>query len=76
MWKWLTDGGNLKGLGTLVGGIGSIYGNIQQGKYAKSLIDLQKAQYNRGIKRQDKADKNLQTAWDNSSYANNGLVKL
>lgn len=80
MWDWLTKGANLQGLGTIIGGLGSIYGNIQQGKYAKDLINLQKSQYQRGIKRQDEADKNLKNAWANSSYVkdarNNGLVKL
>ena len=75
MWKWFSNGSNLKGLGTLIGGLGSIYGNIQQGKYAKQLINLQKNAYLRGIKRQDKADKSLQDAYNNSTY-NKPLVRL
>lgn len=73
--KWLKTGKNLQGLGTVVGGLGGLYGNIQQGKYAKSLIDLQKQDYLRGVKKQDKADKTLADAYASSSYVK-PLVKL
>jgi len=74
--KWFTDGDNLKGLGSIVGGLGGLYGAIQQGKYAKGLINLQKAAYQRGIKREDESDKNLQDAWNASTYAKKPLVRL
>ena len=74
--KWFSDGDNLKGLGNIVGGLGGLYGNIMQGKYAKNLIDLQKYAYQRGIKREDEADKNLADGFNNSTYGQKPLVRL
>lgn len=73
--KWFGDGNNLKGVGNLIGGIGGLYGALQQGRYAKKLLDLQRDSYLRGVARQDEADKNLQEAYNNSTY-NKPLVRL
>ncbi len=64
--NWFKSGDNLKGLGTIIGGIGGAYGNIQQAKYAKNLINLQKSAYQRGIKKQDNAQKAMVDGFDNS----------
>ena len=47
---WLKDGDNLKGLGTVLGAGGSIYGGIQQSKAANAMIDLEneKFAFNKG----------------------------
>ena len=73
--KWFSDGNNLKGVGSLIGGIGGLYGALQQNKYAKKLLDLQRDSYLRGVARQDEADKRLQDAYNNSVY-NKPLVRL
>ena len=75
MWEWFKNGSNLQGLGSIVGGLGGVYGAVQQGKYAKDLINLQKSQYLRGIQKEDQADKSLSDAYANSTY-NQPLVKL
>lgn len=64
--KWFKSGDNLKNLGTVIGGIGGAYGNIQQAKYAKNLINLQKSAYQRGIKKQDDAEKAMADGFNNS----------
>ena len=73
---WFKSGDNLKGLGNIVGGLGGLYGNIQQGKYAKNLINLQNSEYQRGIKRQDDTDKAFADGFANSSYGKKPLVRL
>lgn len=71
--KWFTDGKNLQGLGSVLSAGGSIYSGIQQGQYAKDLINLQKQNYARQVNREDQQDANLANGFNNSSY---GLVKL
>lgn len=71
--KWFSDGKNLQGLGTVLGAGGSIYSGIQQGKYAKDLLNLQKQNYARQVSREDQQDANLANGFNNSTY---GLVKL
>ena len=38
-------GSSMQGLGTLMGGIGSIYGGYQQGKMANKMFDLERTSY-------------------------------
>lgn len=54
--------GNIGAVGTLVGGVGTAYGNIEQAKAAKQMFDLQKDSYNDEKKRRAKT----QLALDNS----------
>jgi hypothetical protein len=61
--KWLTNGENLKGLGTAAATVGNLYNGYQQSKYAKELLAFDKAQYNRSIDREDKMDSSLNTAF-------------
>lgn len=70
-WKWASTPENMQSIGKLLGGVGQAYGAYEQSKYAKNLLKLQKAQYLRGIKKEDKAQKNLQ-----QGFANSGLVRL
>ena len=72
---WFKSGDNLSGLGSLIGGLGGLYGGYQQSKYSKDLLKLQKADYYRGIEREDEADRTLANAYANSAYGK-PLVKL
>ncbi len=74
--NWFKSGENLSGIGSLLSAAGGIYGGYQQAKYAKGLLNLQKSDYARGIKREDEADKSLSDAFNNSTYNKKPLVKL
>jgi len=52
---WLGNGENLKGIGSLIGGVGGAYGAIEQSKQAKALLNLQKSAYDDERERQKKA---------------------
>ena len=72
-WDWLKDADNLKTVGTVVGGIAQgvgAYGNYQTAKeqsaISKELLAMQKADYNRGIEREDLAQDNFSNAINSS----------
>jgi len=69
MWEWLKQADNLKAVGTVAGALGNIYSAYDTSKTNKALmkqqnelVNLQKAQYNRGIKKEDLAQNNLDSA--------------
>ncbi len=69
MWEWLKQADNLKGVGAVGGALATGYGVYEtsknakeQNKIAKETLELQKAEYNRGIAKEDKAQDNLDTA--------------
>jgi len=64
--NWFKKGDNLKGLGSAAVGLGSLYSNYEQSRYSKELLDLQKADYNRGIQREDKMDDYLNRGFEMS----------
>jgi hypothetical protein len=55
--------GGLKGLGSLAGTIGNIWGGIEQRKYQKDLLKMEKERIARDRARQDKFDSGMQKAW-------------
>lgn len=70
MFEWLTNNATaLKGVGTLLGGVGTMYGMYKQGKVSDQINKLNLSMYNNEVKRQDDRDKSLKLAFDNSTYA-------
>ena len=67
--SWFSKGENLKGLGSAAVAAGGLYNDYQQSKYAKELLKLNKAQYSRGIAREDKMDANLNEGYEDSALA-------
>jgi|GEM_PF-5458446 len=67
--SWFSKGENLKGLGTAAIAAGGLYNDYQQSKYAKGLLNLNKAQYARGVAREDEMDENLNSGFTDSSLA-------
>lgn len=61
MWEWL------RGAGTLIGGLGTAYGAIESGRMNKKLYNLQKSAYDRNIKKENKAQMELEKGF-NSVY--------
>lgn len=57
--------GNIGQVGSLVGGIGQAYGNIEQSKAAKQMLNLQKDSYNDEKKRRAKTQLNLDGSFQN-----------
>lgn len=55
--------GGMKGLAGLAGTIGSIWGGIEQRKYQKNLLNMEKDRIARDRKRQDKFDAGMTSAW-------------
>lgn len=53
VFKWFSGGDNLKGLGTLVGGLGGAWGALEQSKNAKAMLNLQTNAYDDEKKRRD-----------------------
>ncbi|MCK5111058.1 MAG: hypothetical protein KAQ94_06010 [Arcobacteraceae bacterium] len=73
MWEWLKKADNLKTVGTIVGGVAQGYGtykNVQalkkQADISQRFLDIQKADYNRGIAKEDLAQSNLDSAFNSS----------
>ena len=69
MWEWLKQADNLKSVGTVAGAVGNIYSAYDTSKTNKALMNqqnellaLQKANYNRGIAKEDLAQSNLDSA--------------
>ena len=69
MWEWLKQADNLKAVGTIGGAVATGYGAYEQSKAMKEqnsinkdLLALQKADYNRGIAKEDKAQDALDSA--------------
>jgi len=52
---WLSNGENLKGIGSILGGAGNAWAGIDQSKQAKALLNLQKSAYEDEKKRRDAA---------------------
>ena len=63
MFEWLSGGDNLRGLGSLVGGIGGAYGAIEQSKQAKAMLNLQTNAYDDEKKRRDAYQKSVANAF-------------
>ena len=82
--NWLNNHGNtIKDVGTLLYGAGNMYNAYNQSRYAKSLLDLQKAQLARGNRREDMAQQAMVDGFNQSGLAlqnkkkkNQGLVNL
>ncbi len=82
--SWFDKHGNtIKDVGTILYGGGSIYNAYNQSRYAKSLLDLQKAQLARGNRREDMAQQAMTDGFNQSGlYLQNrkkkrtGLVDL
>lgn len=69
MFEWLTkNAGSLKGVGTLLGGMGQVYGAYSQSKAVDKINKLNLSIYNDNKKRRDAADKSLSLAYENSTY--------
>ena len=77
MWEWLKQGKNLQGLGSLVGGVGSIYGGIQQGDAANKMINLSEDEldFNKKLLLADEESKKRERAAYNRAYGT-GVVAL
>lgn len=68
-WDWLQDADNLKTAGTVIGGVAQGYGVYENSKalkeqsnISKDLLAIQKADYNRGIEKEDLAQSNFSSA--------------
>jgi len=61
-------------IGKLIGGLGQAYGSIEQARMGKKLYDLQKDMMNRGIKKENKLQANLDEAVA-STYTSNDKNK-
>lgn len=67
---WLVNNaGALKGVGTLLGGVGQMYGMYQQGKVANKVNKLNFSIYNDAKKRQEDADNSLKLGFANSTFS-------
>lgn len=62
MWEWLTNAQNLKGLGTVVGGLGTAYGAYTQNNMANKMFNLQKDAYDRSVSKENQSQMNLDNA--------------
>lgn len=56
-------GSTLKGGGAIVGALSSIYGTLEQNKFNKEVLGMEKDRINRNIAREDKLQKNYQGVW-------------
>ena len=68
--KWFSKADNLKGVATAAVAAGGLYNDYMQSKYAKDMLKMSKADYNRGVAREDKMDRSL-----NDAYAASNLSK-
>jgi hypothetical protein len=65
MFEWITNNANeLKGVGTLLGGIGTAYGSYVNYKAQKEANDINKTLLNRQIAKEDKAQKDLEEGFN------------
>lgn len=73
---WLGKHGNtIKDIGTLLYGGGSLYNAYNQSRYAKSLLDLQKAQLARGNRREDMAQQAMVNGFNQSGLSSQNKKK-
>lgn len=56
-------GSTLKGGGAVIGALSSIYGTLEQTKFNKDALGMEKDRINRNIAREDKIQKNYQGVW-------------
>lgn len=56
-------GSTLKGGGAVIGALSSIYGTLEQTKFNKEALDMEKDRINRNIAREEKLQKNYQGVW-------------
>lgn len=56
-------GSTLKGGGAVIGALSSIYGTLEQTKFNKEALGMEKDRINRNIKREDQLQKNYQGVW-------------
>jgi len=69
MFDWIkTNANELKGVGTLLGGLGQVYGLYSQAKVSDKINKLNLGMYTDEKKRRDNADKSLKLAFENSTY--------
>jgi hypothetical protein len=75
MWEWLKETGSsvsgfanknadgLNAIGSIIGNVGGAYGSIKSYEAIKDANNMMKAQYNRAVAKEDKA----QNTWDTAS---------
>ncbi len=56
-------GGTLKGAGAIVGALSDIYGTIEQSKFNKEMLNMEKNRVARNNARQDQLQANYEGAW-------------
>jgi hypothetical protein len=56
-------GSTLKGTGAIVGALSGIYGTLEQAKFNKEALGMEKDRINRNIAREDKLQKNYEGVW-------------
>jgi hypothetical protein len=56
-------GSTLKGAGAIAGALSSIYGTMEQTKFNKEMLGMEKDRINRNIARQDKLQANYEGVW-------------
>ena len=60
----LDKAGGLQGLGSLASAIGGIMGGIEQRKYQKELLDMEKKRIERDRARQEKFEGDMKSSWN------------
>lgn len=67
--SWLTNNANeLKGVGTLLGGLGQVYGTYNQAKISDKINKLNFSIYADAKKRREDADNSLKLGFANSTF--------
>lgn len=56
-------GSTLKGGGAVIGALSSIYGTLEQTKFNKEALGMEKDRINRNIERENKLQKNYEGVW-------------
>lgn len=56
-------GSTLKGTGAIVGALSGIYGTVEQTKFNKEALGMEKDRINRNIERENKLQKNYEGVW-------------
>lgn len=56
-------GSTLKGGGAIIGALAGIYGTLEQTKFNKEVLGMEKDRINRNIAREDKLQKNYEGVW-------------
>ncbi|MDD2290677.1 MAG: hypothetical protein PHV52_00225 [Aliarcobacter sp.] len=63
MFSGANIGSTLKGGGAVVGALAGIYGTLEQTKFNKEVLGMEKDRINRNIKREDQLQKNYEGVW-------------